>query len=255
MRGFVLKDHDSPTTGRAYHINRSSDRIQAFGAVVLNRSVGGLNSHVVQAAIQYGAKVIWMPTDHARWHEEYVRTSSYPRHDRQERQLRGSGLTVLNEEGRLKPDVLTVLDLVAEADVCLATGHLGPQEARRLLGEAPRRGVRKFLVTHANLSITRYDLETQKEFIRQGAFLEYVAASCVSPLFLEQTPAELAAWIRELGATNLVLSSDLGQMSGPSHPEGLRMLVTALLDADISFDVLARMTRHNPARLLNLEPE
>lgn len=73
---------------------------------------------------------------------------------------------------------------MAEADVCLATGHLSPQETRLLLDEAIRRGVRKFLVTHANWALTRYDLEEQKEFVRKGAFLEYVAVSCVSPSFL-----------------------------------------------------------------------
>jgi membrane dipeptidase len=51
MRGFVLKDHDSLTTGRAYYVNKMFDGVQAFGGIVLNRSVGGLNPHVVQAAI------------------------------------------------------------------------------------------------------------------------------------------------------------------------------------------------------------
>lgn len=255
MRGFVLKDHDSLTTGRAYHVNKMFDRVQAFGAIVLNRSVGGLNPHVVQAAIHYGAKVIWMPTNHSKWHAEYFKMSDYPQLGRPKRQLPGPGVTILDEDGQLKPEALAILDMVAEADVCLATGHLSPQETRILLDEAVRRGVRKFLVTHANWALTRYDLATQKEFIQKGAFLEYVAVSCVSPIFYEQKPADLAAWIKELGGQNLVLSSDLGQFSGPAHPEGLRMLVAALLDEGVPFDVLAKMTRHNPAILLNLEPE
>jgi hypothetical protein len=32
------------------------------------------------------------------------------------------------------------------------------------------------------------------------------------------------------------------------------MLVAALLDEGVPFDVLAKMLRHNPAALLNLEP-
>ncbi len=255
MRGFVLKDHDSLTTGRAYYVNKMVEGVRAFGGIVLNRSVGGLDPHVVQAAIHYGARVIWMPSNHSRWHAEYFKTSDYPQLGRPRKQLPGPGVTVLDGDGQLKPEVLTILDLVAEADVCLATGHLSPQETRLLLKEATRRGVGKFLVTHANWALTRYDLEEQKEFVRQGAFLEYVAVSCVSPIFYEQKPAELAQWIKELGGQNLVLSSDLGQLSGPPHPEGLRMLVAALLDEGVPFDVLARMMRDNPARLLNLEPE
>ncbi len=42
MRGFVLKDHDASTTGRAYYVNRMHPQVQSFGAVVLNRSAGGL---------------------------------------------------------------------------------------------------------------------------------------------------------------------------------------------------------------------
>ncbi len=255
MRGFVLKDHDSLTTGRAYYVNKMVEGVRAFGGIVLNRSVGGLDPHVVQAAIHYGARVIWMPSNHSQWHAEYFKTSDYPQLGRPRKQLPGPGVTVLDGDGQLKPEVLTILDLVAEADVCLATGHLSPQETWLLLKEATRRGVRKFLVTHANWALTRYDLEEQKEFVRQGAFLEYVAVSCVSPIFYEQKPAELAQWIKELGGQNLVLSSDLGQLSGPPHPEGLRMLVAALLDEGVPFDVLARMMRDNPAQLLNLEPE
>jgi hypothetical protein len=255
MRGFVLKDHDSLTTGRAYYVNKMFDGVQAFGGIVLNRSVGGLNPHVVQAAIHYGAKVIWMPSNHSKWHAEYFQTFDYPQLGRSRKQLPGPGVTVLDEDGQLKPEVLIILDLVAEADVCLATGHLSPQETRLLLDEAVRRGVQKFLVTHANWALTRYDLEEQKEFVRKGAFIEYVALSSVSPIFYEQKPTELARWIQELGGQNLVLSSDLGQVSSPPHPEGLRMLVAALLDEGVPFGTLARMMRDNPARLLDLEPE
>jgi len=60
MRGFVLKDHDSSTTGRAYHVNKIYTETEAIGAVVLNRTVGGINPYVVQGALHYGAKVVWI---------------------------------------------------------------------------------------------------------------------------------------------------------------------------------------------------
>lgn len=254
MRGIVLKDHDSLTTGRAYYIRKMLDGFEAFGAVALNRSVGGLNPHVVQAAIHYGARVIWMPSNHSKWHAEYFKTADYPQLGRPRKQLPGEGITVLDDAGQLKPEVLTILDLIAEADVCLATGHLSPQETRLLLDEAVRRGVRKVVVTHANWALTKYPLEAQKELIAKGAFLEYVAVSCVSPIFFEQQPAELAAWITELRGERLVLSSDLGQYSGPPHPEGLRMLAATLLDLGVPYGYLERMTKHNPALLLGLDP-
>jgi hypothetical protein len=169
-----------------------------------------------------------------------------------QKQLVGPGVTVFDEQGNLKPEVGTICDLVAEADACLATGHLSLDETRALQAEANARGVRKFLVTHVNWALTRYEPETQRELIENGAYVEYVAVSCVSPIFWEQKPDELAAWIEELGGDRLILSSDLGQASAAPHPEGIRMLVSSLLDVGVDYDELAKMTKANPAHLLGL---
>jgi len=252
MRGFVLKDHDSSTTGRAYHIAREFSQVQPFGAIVLNRSVGGLNPYVVQAALHYGARVVWMPSNHSKHHAEFFDTPDYPQLARKHPQLPGEGVTVFDERGELKPEVGTICELVAEADACLATGHLSLDETRALQAEAQKRGVAKFLVTHVNWALTRLELETQQELIANGAYLEYVAVSCVSPIFWEQKPDELAAWIEHLKGDRLILSSDLGQASAAPHPEGMRMLLTALLDVGADYDELEKMTKANPAHLLGL---
>ncbi len=253
MRGFVLKDHDSQTTGRAYYVKRLYPEIEPFGAIVLNRSVGGMNPHVVQAAIHYGAKVVWMPTNHSKWHAEYFKMSDYPRLGRPKKQLLGPGVTILDEMGGITQEALTVLDLVAEADICIATGHLSLPEIRILFDEALKRGIKKFVITHANWALCKLDLETQREFLSRGAFIEYVAISCVSPTFYEQTPHELATWVKELGAERLILTSDLGQFSAAPHPEGMRMLLASLLDESVPYDQLELMTKTNPAVLLGLE--
>jgi hypothetical protein len=252
MRGFVLKDHDSSTTGRAYHVNKTYTDVDAYGAIVLNRSVGGINAHVVQAALHYGAKVVWMPSNHSKWHAEYFDMPDYPQLGRMQRQLPGPGVTVFDDAGQLTEDTLLILDLVAEADVCLATGHLSLPEIRALLDEANRRGVSKFLVTHVNWALCKLDLDVQRELIDKGAYLEYVAVSCCSPMFYEQNPTELAEWVEQLSGDRLVLSSDLGQPSAPPHPEGMRMLIRAMLDVGASKDELEKMTKGNPATLLNL---
>jgi uncharacterized protein DUF6282 len=254
MRGFVLKDHDSATTGRAYHVNRIYPDVEAVGAVVLNRSVGGINPWVVQAALHYGAKVVFMPSNHSMWHAEYFDTPDYPQLGRPKKQLGGDGVTVFDEQGTLKPEALTILDLIVEADACLATGHLSLAETRALLAAAQERGLKKFVVTHANWALTKYDLEVQEELIAGGAYLEYVAVSCVSPIFYEQSPDELASWIEQLGGDRLIFSSDLGQASAAPHPEGMRMLLSAMLDVGAPYDELEKMTKANPATLLGLSP-
>ncbi|MGH9292040.1 MAG: DUF6282 family protein [Acidimicrobiales bacterium] len=254
MRGFVLKDHDSSTTGRAYYVNRMYPGVEAMGAVVLNRSVGGLNAYVAEAAIHYGARVIWMPSNHAKHHAEYFAMPDYPQFGRLRRQLPGEGVTIFEEDGEtLVPAARTICEIVAENDVALATGHLSLAEIRALLSAARDAGVTRFIVTHANWSLCKLDLEVQKELLAQGATIEYVASSCVSPIFWEQQPGELAGWINELKGENLVFGSDLGQFAGPPHPEGLRMLFAALLDVGVPFDYLKKMASTNAEKVLGLE--
>jgi hypothetical protein len=252
MRGFVLKDHDSMTCGRAYYVKKNVLGIDPIGAVVLNRSVGGINPYVVQAAIHYGARVIWMPSNHSKYHADFYGISDYPQLGRPKKQLKGPGVTVLAPDGELTPETLQVLDIVAENDVCLATGHLSYEEIDKLTTEAVTRGVKRMIVTHANWSLCKLSIDKQKHLIEKGAYIEYVAVSCVSPIFYEQTPKELAEWIKTVGTDKLLLASDLGQYSGPSHPEGLRMLSASLLDEGVRNQDLVRMLSENPAKVLGL---
>lgn len=252
MRGFVLKDHDGATFHRAAGLKRSMPGIDPIGAIVLNRSVGGINPYVVEAALQYGAKVVWMPTNHSKHHDDHFGIGDYPQFGRRTPQLPGPGVTVLDGNGRLTDDAATVIKLVAEAGACLCTGHLSLQETRLVLAEANRVGLERLLVTHVNWSLTKYELDIQRELVAAGAYLEIVSSSCVSPLFGEQTPAELAPVIDAHAGERLILSSDLGQSSGPPHPEGMRMLLRSLLDEGVDYSALEKMTKENPAFLTGL---
>ncbi len=252
MRGFVLKDHDMSTTGRAYYIDRMYPDIEPYGALVLNRSVGGLNPYVVESAIHYGARVIWMPSNHSAWHAEYYDMPDYPALGRRQPQLPGDGVTVLDPDGNLKPEVYSIVELIAQHDVALATGHLSLPEIRALQDAVVAHGDVKFLITHANWALCKLDLDTQKELIAKGAYVEYVASSCVSLDFMEQEPAELAEWIIEMKGEKLVFGSDLGQMGGPLHPEGMRMLLASLLAAGVPYEYLEKMTKANPAAVLGI---
>ncbi len=256
MRGFVLKDHDSLTTGRAYHVQKMYPEIQAFGSVVLNRSVGGLNPWVAEAAIHYGAKIVWMPSNHSKYHAEYFNMPDYPQLGRPKKQLPGPGVTVFEEDGAtLTKEARLICEIVAQGGVALATGHLSLAEIRALLRAANEVGVPKFVVTHANWALCKLDMDVQRELIADGAILEYVACSCVSPIFWEQKPSELAAWINELKGERIVLGSDLGQFSGPPHPEGIRMLIAALLDEGVPYEFLEKMTKVTPAEVLALDQD
>src|SRR5262249_46940951 len=214
---------------------------------VLNRSVGGLNPYVVETALHYGTKVIWMPTNHSKHHDNYFGMPDYPQIGRMRRQLPGSGVTILDEDGKLKPEVDTIVKLIAQEDACLPTGHLSLAEVGILREAANRHGVRKFLVTHVNWALCKQDFDVQRELIAKGAYLEYVALTSVSPTFWEQPTGEFANSLKEMGCDRLILSSDLGQGSGPPHPEGVRMMLYTLLDEGVDPAELEKMTKRNRA--------
>lgn len=256
MRGFVLKDHDASTTGRAYYVNRIYPEVASFGAVVLNRSVGGLDPYVAEAAIHYGAKIVWMPSNHSKYHADYFDIPDYPQFGRPRKQLPGEGVTVFEEDGKtLTTAARTICEVVAENDVCLATGHLSLAEIRALQDAALEAGVgpRRFIVTHANWSLCKLDLDAQRELMDKGAILEYVACTCTSPIFWEQQPGELGEWIKTFKGENLVFGSDLGQFAGPPQPEGLRMLMAALLGVGVPYEYLEKMLKVNSAEVLGLD--
>src|SRR5262249_53928499 len=62
LKGFVLKSHYIPTAERAKVVSRAVPGIEAFGALTLNHSIGGLNPVAVELAGRSGAQIGWMPT-------------------------------------------------------------------------------------------------------------------------------------------------------------------------------------------------
>ena len=62
LRGFVLKSHYIPTAERAQVVTKAVPGIEAYGAIALNHSVGGLNPVAVEIAGRSGNKIVWMPT-------------------------------------------------------------------------------------------------------------------------------------------------------------------------------------------------
>ena len=77
----------------------------------------------------------------------------------------GKGLTILNDDKKIKDEVKQILDLVAEADVMLATGHLRVDEAHVLLTEAKKRGITKTVVHTANYHVMKYPNTDLKQMV------------------------------------------------------------------------------------------
>lgn len=255
LRAVVLKSQNQGSADRVTFVRQLVDGIDIFGGIVLNYSVGALNPWAVDAAIGFGAKVVWMPTADAHHHIQYFRTggagvnplpkaTNLPRFKQQ-----AEGIRILDDGGQLRPEVHDILDLVSAAGIALSAGHLSVPETDALITAARQAGIRRLFVDHPNLTFTRVPMEMQEKWAEQGAFMVYCFAE-FSPKFYSLSVAEMAANIRRLGAGHVIMASDTGQIANPPPPECLRLFVQLLLEQGIKPEEIHTMLHEHPAQLL-----
>jgi len=253
MRAVVLKEHHGYTADRMYFVRKLVTGIEVFGGVVLNNAVGGINPFAVDAAIKLGAKFVWFPTLSAKNHLDQHGAPDFGKSMKQANAvaLKEKPITVLDDDGRLKPEVFEVIDLIAAADIVLATGHLSIPEARIVLQTAKDRGVKRLYLNHPEYIING-SIEEQKELAALGAFIEHLAIF-MYPMWPTKAGLDgIVEMIKAVGPERTVLATDLGQVHNPPPAEGLRMFVRVLLEKGIPEKDLRVMIQENPAYLLNL---
>jgi hypothetical protein len=256
MRAVLVKAHEHDTTGRAELVRRQVPGIEAFGGIVLNASVGGLNPDAVDQCIKLGGRMVWMPTLSSRHHIGFFGGSHFGKAMKPTgpaRETKPQGLSILDGGGRVRSEVREILGLIAAADICLSTGHLSLPEIDALVSEARSAGVRKILVTHPDLNLSAIPIADQKRLAAEGVYLEKDIITMM-PAWQSVTLEQMAAGIRAVGPAHCVLATDFGQLHHPVPPEGMRMFVQLLLEQGFSPDELRTMVATNPARLLGLGP-
>ena len=231
MGGFVLKSHDYNTAPLTYALNQMYPGLSVFGAIALNRSVGGINPDAVQVAADLGAQVVWMPTFTA---------------DFRQRGRDSEGIRVADDDGNLCDGVHEVLEIIAAADMTLASGHISLAEAIALFKAARAQGVQRMIATHPDGVAT---LEEQQKMIALGAYAEYTFLACM-PSRACRTPQQFVEMIRSLGVGNCIVTTDFGQWQNPPPAEGMRMAIAALLDAGMTSDEVTTLVKGNTAQLV-----
>lgn len=240
MRAIVVKSHSTDTAARA-ETARKAVGFPVYGGVALNYSVGGLNPYAVRETAKQGGRIVWMPTIGAR---HFIRNSAGVGFLAQAIPPGVEGLTVLDENDRLRATVLDVLDEAIDNDLLLASGHLEPRETRALFAEATGRGAKRLLVTHPHVPFVNMGPEDQKALAELGAYIEITDHESID---------ERLTVIDTVGAAHCVLSTDGGTIEAPTPVERLTNFVRALREAGISADDLHAMTVVNPGYLLRLD--
>lgn len=241
MRGLLLKNHYEPTASLAYEVRQVVPGIELFGGIALNRTVGGVNAAAVErmTMVKGGfGRVVWMPTFDS---ENQVRSSGEKR-----------PFVSVSRGGKLLPEVLEVLEVIARHKLVLQTGHSTPLENLMLIREARRLGIEKIIVTHPLTPPVKMTDAQIREAAGLGAYLEFPYLPLIDKK--QFIPLErYASAIRAAGLDRAILSSDLGQAGNPLHPDGMADYFLRLKKAGFSEADIEKMAKRNPARALGLE--
>jgi hypothetical protein len=246
----LYKDHFYLGTAHAMILEKLFPElgVKLFSGIALNNASGGINPHAVDHAVKLGAKIVWMPTLSAANHIEQAmgQGKSFPKTAK--KMLDPIPLRATDANGEITDATKQVLDLIAEADVILAGGHLDAAEMIKVFAEAKRRGVNRMLVNHPTYLIGCTD-DDIRELVAIGAHIEHSICMWVEGKSKKFTPEELVHLIEVAGVDRTILSSDLGLMGGPKPVEGFRQVVHLLLDQQVPKEDIRKLVSTNAKRL------
>lgn len=258
MRALVIKDQHVPSGNVAQIVQKyfvkPEENFNVYGGLILGNTQGGISPAVVEAAIGYDTKVIWMPVLSSAYHKErsaLMNAKAMSTMPKPKYPLKfNPPQTIIDSCGKLLPEVVDILKLIADADIVLATGHINPKtEIPPLLEEAVRQGVKKIVVTHPEF-FKDHTVAEMKAYSDAGFYVEHILATIYSN---KQTYDELFEMI-ENGGDNVIISSDLGQVGRPNPAAGLTAFIEEMQKRGMADSTLRRIMCDNQRKLLNLEP-
>ena len=247
-RAVMFKSNDFSCHDRAYLIRQGLPEMEIFGSLCMNRVHGDkVNVFAAEKAVVTSGglcRCIWMPTLDAVYH--------YHCEGRKE-----PGIPVLDDKGKVLPEVVQVMEICAKAGIIFATGHCSPEESVVLARKAREVGVERFVVTHANSHFWKMTPEQIRLCVDLGAYIEYCYLPCLwgegteMPQYERQSIEEFVRFIR-IAPEQSFISTDLGQAVMPHPITGMRDCISRLLEAGISHHDMDILVRTNPSYLIGL---
>lgn len=247
MAAMVVKSHSTDTAARA-ELVRGLTGFAVWGGVALNYSVGGLNPYAVIETVRQGGRVVWMPTTSAR---NFLQKADSVPVLKEKAPITAPGL-VVSSDGRLSPDVLTIIDLISSNDLVLASGHLASEETILLFEEARSRGVKRLVVTHPHADFIGMTVNQMRHLANIGALHELHYSFVTSAVAKPQSLATIGELIKEVGVEHCYIATDGGQAVNPSPLTMYSLFLEGLSKLGFTEDELFYMSHSAPARLLGM---
>jgi hypothetical protein len=255
FKAVVLKSHHHNTVMDVLTIQRSvldKLRVKVFGGIALNGLVGGLNPRAVEMSLRMGGRIVWFPTMSSPAHIAHHADGSASGFPTATMKLMPEAEnSVLDGDGKLKPQVHQIIELIKEEDAILSSGHMPPVEIFEVFKAARAAGVQKLLVQHPDFIV---DLSHDQacELARMGAFIEH-ETNMWAHNRPERPIGKLVDWIKVVGAEHTTLGSDTGQATSPLPSEVFGRVAHALVENGVAERDVRRMLSDNPSALLGVD--
>lgn len=248
MAGVVVKSHVVPTVGRVDLVNQAVGEDVLHGGVACNGTVGGLNRDAVETALELGGKMVWLPTAWSANHASQARAAGVERFVGQRVPDEDEEIPVA-VDGEITAATAEILDLAAEYDAVVGTGHATPDEIEAVAAACADRGV-DCLVNHPCFRVVDVSLDRQERLAEMGAVMEYCAYAVEGTD--GHTVERVAEAIDRVGPDQAVLATDYGQAENPPVP-GLREFAETVFDAGLDREAVRRCLVDTPTELLDLD--
>jgi len=247
MGGIFLLDHTYNTTMVADTINEMGFDAKAYGCIMLNEAVGGLNPSVVEIALALGTKQIQMPTYSSKAHVDAYGDDQkiFPY------KKRAKPAYILDDKGHLIPEVQEILDLVKGMDAIIGSGHLSTQEVDVLVKRVRELGI-TFVANTVSTDMPGYPIEAQKNWADENVFMEHAYMAVTEVPHVTMPVSAVVEQIRAVGAERCLIGTDAGNMKLPDNVNALKDFIGRLIKAGLTDNEIDIIARKNPKIALGI---
>jgi len=259
MKGIGLMDNFSNSSGYAALVNKelSNINLDVFGGLIMEPYAGGVSADTLKVALKYNygdnlnTRFVSMPTHHTRYTAMIEnRSKSYIE----------SCLHIPKSE-QLHDPLPEILDLIAENDIVLNTGHLSGEEAIRLIEFAKKRGINRIIVPSSH-----YEKDIVEEISKQNCFSEFsfffvsnATETGLTHIDDEKHKAQpvdiekMKDLIKISGVNNTILSGDCGVSILPIPVKGFVKFLLMIKQQGFTDKEIKNMVSVNPIKLFKIK--
>ena len=257
MHAVGLMDNFSNTSGYASLVKKYLPKLKlkVFGGLIMEPPSGGVSYENAKISLNYsyfqndGAKFISFPTHHTRHiaklekrKKNYIKNCFH---------VPDTGPT---------QETMKILELIAQKNIVMNTGHLSAKETINLVKYAKKIGVKKILIPSNTFDLTTI---TKLKKFRPKFEFSYFFISKATDIPLTHVDGEkhkiqgtneklLKILIKTAGPKNVILSSDCGVSILPKPHIGFSNFINHIQKLGFSKKEIEYMIKINPKKLFNL---